>query len=527
MGSGASQQVVIKENFPTNTNNTSTVENFNSYFEKENNFINNNLRNISTTNNNNNSQIYKLTDDILDNYFNIVFVGNTQVGKSTMINKLLKKPISSVGKGKSETLIPIRIINGIENESYKNEIKDLAKLRNTKMGDIYMQEKYIYEYSMDISHLEEKQKISIYDLPGLNEKDNDVERYMNIIRKSKLVFLIITKETLQNENIIKFAKKIYDETYTDTKIYIVYNQIYSIIGDDDIDEKEIDSILKSISATIKSLYGYILNKIDIIFTSPKDEQSFNANILNKQQVYTISKLPLLIKREQSNNYNDYDKENNKIKKHDYEIYYKIKNYSTKLQEGENKIIPEKLFESAFNYYLTCQDVAKKTNIGVGGSIATSAPIAAVTLGGIFGSIPGLIIGGAVGGIIAGTTMGITSIVDKLAFNNIPNISKIKYYKNYKKIGSGFDGYCHEDFKNNKNYKDEIMFELDIHGVMEAGFNFATKLTHNKQYKINNPSNIYVKVYGEFEKFMIKKIYKIEFYDQNSFGISLPYWKYEL
>ena len=431
--------------------------------------------------------------------FKVIFIGKSQTGKSTLINKLCDRNennlITPIGTGEPETHYPIRIthndfeiinIDEINNSNLKREYDVTNPIHDIRIN--FKNLAYIQNHNINFDSFE------IYDMPGTGECGNndiknnkfDTNNYLNkyeeIVHHSNLIFVLISPESVSDQILWNDTiKYVINNSAMHTKIYFVYNKIDTIKN---FNNDTINKIKQNIKKKVDGL-KVDKDKInnDIIFISAD-----NINIDNIDKIWSIiSKEYNEIIAGENINDNEYDNKKMAIK---------LMNYLSRLQNNEETmIIPENIFKKAKDQFekhkLACKIATHSTTNLVGaGSMITGASI-----GSIFSPV-GTILGSAIGGIIWSITGATGNIVDNFTISG--KIIEDKHEKKY----SEFKNYCFGHTKEFSEYFDKSFndkYEDDIHGIIKGNI-FVHNI--NKTYPCYDYG---FKANCDFNKFAIDKV----------------------
>lgn len=235
--------------------------------------------------NNEKLEYEKITKELnsLNSEFTISIIGNTNAGKSSLLNLLIGENLLPVNY-KAQTSKPLKIIhtNSNKNELFinntkitmdiKEELNNIDKhMRNNEDSHFNSSRlmlktgvKLLSQNNLDLDAIE------IYDMPGFSENKNfPDEETKNIIEKSKLILFMIDISRQDDIEIKINYMKILE---LNKNIILVANQI-------DKCDDSLDSIKKDIFSSFRKS-GIILNMDRIIPISAKNDKNINV-ILNE------------------------------------------------------------------------------------------------------------------------------------------------------------------------------------------------------------------------------------------------------
>lgn len=484
--------------------------------------------------------------------FKIAFLGKTQTGKSTLINKIFQRTknnlITPIGKGKPETKTAIKITHSKSEYVNLSEIQNINKNRDDYSDMVYdvkinfTKLKYIPKKSIDIPIEIKDVKILIndddkyyeafefYDMPGMGEcnKNNTKEgsdvidfvgKYENILKDCHLIFIIISPESIADQILWRDTiDKILKITIKYTKIYFIYNKIDSIFDDEMDDEKEKEKIclshMKKINEKLSLMNGNDnKNKINsnYIFLSAKtmDNKALSHIwdiIISEYNKWDAIKNIFI---------NEYDKRDRK------NLIDGIINYINKNQQGENKIIPDKIFEDAVISYNKERMGYQILTHASTNSIGFSAEVIGASVG-VIGGPPGIMIGMIVGGIIWAGVGVVGGLVDRFRLSNSDVAMEVAIEKKYKKIKNysfgikkEFKNYFREDFNN--KYNDTIQGKINSNDMIKI---IGDNKTMYKDFMYGYDYEYSIS--GKFKEFEIEKYTAINLFCKQVDGFKLVF-----
>jgi len=190
-----------------------------------------------------NNSLNNLNNQIEQAIYKIALTGPSRVGKSTLINALLKrKDISPTGMEQT-TAVPIQILPGKE---------DLIKItfRNGKAVSEKFFTKLVEEYASQLKNEDNKkevalvaihlknrqleQGVSLFDIPGLDDPDENIYSYTwNTVTKANAILYLIDGSVYEHggyifksydkQNIIELGQSL-------DKIFLVFNKVNALTG---------------------------------------------------------------------------------------------------------------------------------------------------------------------------------------------------------------------------------------------------------------------------------------------------------
>ncbi len=281
---------------------------------------------------------------------NIALIGDVSVGKSTILNTILINPYSEC-KSKRCTMIPRSYLESDNNNMSSENIKEFNKIIDEDFKNVVLTKETCVETEHSIPIITNlnvdrtKYKIKLYDIMGLNDRDNKKIYYewtQNNFHKFDIIVLILTSLCKNEEkellkfvlNQIKECKEIYNQSkilhcvINKCDYIIVENNVLKFHNDEEKDhydeikkiyEKEISPYKKygilypctPLCAKDAFIYQYILStkKIDIDkqyiirigenefgktkwyrFSPEEQIQKLNELLINNDDVYKLALL---------------------------------------------------------------------------------------------------------------------------------------------------------------------------------------------------------------------------------------------
>jgi len=182
--------------------------------------------------------IKSLEVEIDQSIYRIAITGPSRVGKSSLINALLKKTVSPVGFWQT-TGVPIQIIPDSE-ESVIVYFKDGKSLKGRLSIDFIAQYasqskglnedniKQVRLISISIKNQNLERGVSIFDIPGLDDASDEVLEYTwQTIQKVNAIIYVIDASPAQNGGFIfrnEFKKHLIQFTQSQDKVFLVFNK---------------------------------------------------------------------------------------------------------------------------------------------------------------------------------------------------------------------------------------------------------------------------------------------------------------
>lgn len=266
-----------------------------------------------------NEDIKKLETDIHQSIYKIAVTGQSRVGKSSLVNKLLKKEVSPTGFFQT-TGVPIQVIPG-ESDSinlyFRNGKKQRLDFSLGRITEFASQEfnedniKGVQLISVSTRNEDLESGISLFDIPGLDDPDEDIQQYtwttihaVNAViyvidaspfgdggyifksdyrknidsfsRSKDKVFLVFNKTDRLTSPVIQKLKERVNEDITKYKLNdIVGDKIYYLSTKKDVAKSKLDTI----EQLRNDIWDYILaqNKSGIIKLSLQNQELFKSS----------------------------------------------------------------------------------------------------------------------------------------------------------------------------------------------------------------------------------------------------------
>lgn len=216
--------------------------------------------------------------------YKIALSGLSRVGKSSLINALLKKKVSPVDIWQT-TGVPIQILPGKEDSVEINFLENKPTIKSK--FDLNLVEKYasqqvnednkekVYSVTVYLKNQQLERGVSFYDIPGLDDPNDEVTEYSwQTINKSNVIIYVIDSQTAENGGFIfkgEYKRHLVDLIKKKDKIFLVFNRI-DLLSPDMIDKFK-TQIQKSL--TKYDLWDKISDKIYFVSASPNPEKSLS------------------------------------------------------------------------------------------------------------------------------------------------------------------------------------------------------------------------------------------------------------
>ncbi len=190
-----------------------------------------------------NSSLVTLSNQIEQAIYRIAITGPSRVGKSTLINALLKrKDISPTGFFQT-TGVPIQILPGKEDLiriTFRSG-KTLSEKFSFKVIESYASQTKNEDNKKDVAlvaiHLANRQLeqgVSLFDIPGLDDPDDNIYTYTwNTVTKANVILYLIDASPFENGGYIfksEYKKHILELGQSLDKIFLVFTKINALTG---------------------------------------------------------------------------------------------------------------------------------------------------------------------------------------------------------------------------------------------------------------------------------------------------------
>lgn len=232
------------------------------------------------------STVEEIIDEIEAAIYKISITGPSRVGKSTLINALLKREgISPTGYFQT-TGVPIQVLPGKEEQIkvYFKNGKTLTRMFNANVVEEFASqdenqdnEKEVALVVIQISNRELEQGLSYFDIPGLDDPDENINTYTrNTIAKSNAIIYMIDASSAEHGGFMfksNYKRDILEFGQSLDKIFLVLNKVNAL------SEGKLELLQERVKKDLKryDLYDKVSDKIYYISA----EQSLNIRI-NKE-----------------------------------------------------------------------------------------------------------------------------------------------------------------------------------------------------------------------------------------------------
>jgi GTPase SAR1 family protein len=180
--------------------------------------------------------IAELRKDIELSIYRIAIAGLSRVGKSSLINALLKREISPTGFFQT-TSVPLQFIPG-KNEYlevfFQNDSSKRLQLSFDSINEYASQKfnednhKGVKLLSVSICNRDLQRGISIFDIPGLDDPDDSIVEYtLATLNRANAIFYVIDASPSEHGGFIfknDYKKHIYSLGQSLDKIFLVFNK---------------------------------------------------------------------------------------------------------------------------------------------------------------------------------------------------------------------------------------------------------------------------------------------------------------
>jgi GTP-binding protein EngB required for normal cell division len=222
-------------------------------------------------------QLEMMQEDIERSIYRIAVTGPSRVGKSSLINSILKKEICPVGFFQT-TAVPIEILPGSKEEiniHFLDKTKVSHPFKRSVIASYASQdqnednEKKVAKVSLSVLSRKLQRGISVYDVPGLDDPDEEINEYtLDTVRKVNAIVYVIDASSARTggfifrreykENILSFKQSL-------EKIFLVFNKC------DELSEEILEKLKKRVSDDLQK-HG-IADKISekVYYVSAKED----------------------------------------------------------------------------------------------------------------------------------------------------------------------------------------------------------------------------------------------------------------
>lgn len=242
-----------------------------------------------------NNSVNALDNQIEQAIYRIAITGPSRVGKSTLINTLLRKiDISPTGIFQT-TGVPIQILPAKENficitfKNGKNVNEKFSKSTIESYASQEMNEDNKKEVSVLSIHLANRQLehgVSFYDIPGLDDPDENIYNYTwSTVTKANAILYLIDASPFENGGYIfksEYKKHILELGQSLDKIFLVFTKINALTGN------KLEKLQERVKLDLQKLNLYDKVSSKIYFISA--EESLNVRLKKRKGIDTVQKL---------------------------------------------------------------------------------------------------------------------------------------------------------------------------------------------------------------------------------------------
>lgn len=190
-----------------------------------------------------NSSLVALSDQIEQAIYRIAITGSSRVGKSTLINALLKrKDISPTGFFQT-TGVPIQILPGKEDLiriTFKSGKTATEKFSFNVIENYASQtenednKKDVALVAIHLANRQLEQGVSLFDIPGLDDPDDNIYTYTwSTVTKANAILYLIDASPFENGGYIfksEYKKHISELGQSLDKIFLVFTKVNALTG---------------------------------------------------------------------------------------------------------------------------------------------------------------------------------------------------------------------------------------------------------------------------------------------------------
>ncbi len=210
-------------------------------------------------------QLEMMQEDIERSIYRIAVTGPSRVGKSSLINSILKKEICPVGFFQT-TAVPIEILPGSKEEiniHFLDRSRTSYPFKKSVIASFASQdenednEKKVAKVSLSVLSRKLQRGISVYDVPGLDDPDDAINEYtLDTVRKVNAIVYVIDASSARTGGFIfrrEYKESILSFKQSLEKIFLVFNKC------DELNKDILDKLKKRVSEDLQK-YG-IADKI--------------------------------------------------------------------------------------------------------------------------------------------------------------------------------------------------------------------------------------------------------------------------
>lgn len=241
------------------------------------------------------NSLVALNNQLEQAIYRIAITGPSRVGKSTLINALLKrKDISPTGMEQT-TAVPIQILPG-----KKDSIE--IRYRSGKAASFIFSTKTIKEFASQelnednkkevalvVIHLANRQLeqgVSLFDIPGLDDPDENIYTYTwNTVTKANAILYLIDGSAYEHGGYIfkrEYKNHILELGQSLDKIFLVFNKVNALTGN------KLEQLKERVTKDLQKLNLYEKVSDKIYFIS--SEESLEVRTTKKKGSDTVKKL---------------------------------------------------------------------------------------------------------------------------------------------------------------------------------------------------------------------------------------------
>lgn len=242
-----------------------------------------------------NNSIKALNNQIEQATYRIAITGPSRVGKSTLINALLRmQGVSPTGIFQT-TGVPIQILPASENfvkilfKNGKTIIEKFSKLVVESYASQNQNEDNNKEVALLAIHLANRQLehgVSLFDIPGLDDPDENIFRYTwSTVTKANAILYLIDASPFENGGYIfksEYKKHIMELGQSLDKIFLVFTKINALTGD------KLEKLKERVTQDLKklSLFDKVSEKVYYLSA----EESLEIRLNKRKGIDTVQKL---------------------------------------------------------------------------------------------------------------------------------------------------------------------------------------------------------------------------------------------
>lgn len=229
-----------------------------------------------------NKQLESLGIDIEKSIYRIAVTGLSRVGKSSLINALLKKEICPIGFYQT-TAVPIEIVPGSKEQltiTFLDGTKKALILNNAAIESYASQDhnpdnnKKVARVTISIHNRNLQRGISVFDVPGLDDSNEDIVDYtLETVQKVNAILYVIDASPAEHGGYIfkrEYKNHLLSFRQNIEKIFLVFNKADTLSTD------KLDSLKERVVKDLKKLDLYESIADKIYFTTTATDKRYGG-----------------------------------------------------------------------------------------------------------------------------------------------------------------------------------------------------------------------------------------------------------